>query len=79
MVLDNVKNPPRMQTINEVAREFGLARHFVREKVLRGEVVYVCAGKKYLINAEKFAEWLNQGEQAREPGSITAGKIRHLR
>ena len=60
---DNNVKLPRMRTIDEIAATFGLARHFVRQAVVSGKVVHVKAGKKYLINTEKFAEWLNKGEQ----------------
>ena len=53
---------PQMRTIAQIASSFGLAKHFVRQSVVSGKVVHVKAGKKYLINAEKFAEWLNNGE-----------------
>lgn len=48
-----------MRTINETAKIFHLPPHFVRQKVLAGEVVAVRAGKKFLINIEKFADFLN--------------------
>ena len=58
---------PKMLTIKETATVFGLPFNFVRRAVLDNRIVYVKAGKKYLINAEKFAEWLNAGEQPAEP------------
>lgn len=54
---------PRMGTIMQAAEIFGLPVHFVRKKVLSGEVVAVKAGKRYLVNLDKFAEYLNAGEQ----------------
>lgn len=50
---------PTMRTINETAKIFNLPPHFVRQKVLAGEVVAVRAGKKFLVNIEKFTEFLN--------------------
>ena len=38
---------------------FGLAEHFVRQLVLKGEIVAVKAGCKYLVNVDKLAEYLN--------------------
>jgi len=67
----------KMMTIDETAAEFGLARHFVRQAVLGSKVVHVKAGKKYLINREKFAEWLNNGEQNEQPEQ-PQGVIRRL-
>ena len=71
---------PVMKTIEETARYFGLPKHFCRRAVLEGKVVYVRTGKKYLINIEKFAEWLNTGEQIPELISedIQYGQIRRV-
>lgn len=50
---------PRMETIAKTAEIFGLPVHFVRAKVKNGEVVAVNAGRRYLVNVDKFAEFLN--------------------
>ncbi len=50
---------PRMRTIAQVANETGLAENFVRRLCLSGQVVYVKAGKKYLLNFDRFIEFLN--------------------
>jgi excisionase family DNA binding protein len=50
---------PHMETIETTARLFGLPKHFVRQKVLTGEVVAVCSGRRYLVNVDKFSEYLN--------------------
>jgi excisionase family DNA binding protein len=69
-----------MKTIEETAQYFGLPKHFCRRAVLEGKVVYVRTGRKYLINIEKFAEWLNAGEQDSEPiaNNIQYGQIRRV-
>jgi len=58
-----ISTMPTMLTIEETSRRFSLPKHFVRQAVLSNKVVHVKAGKKYLINAEKFIEWLNTGEK----------------
>lgn len=50
---------PTMKTIKTTAELFGLPEHFVRQKVISGEIVAVRAGKRYLVNVDKFAEYLN--------------------
>ena len=50
---------PTMENIRKTAEIFGLPEHFVRSKVASGEVVAVRAGKRFLVNIEKFAEYLN--------------------
>ncbi len=49
---------PKMETIKRTAELFGLPVHFVRTKVASGEVVAVRAGKRFLVNVDKFAEYL---------------------
>lgn len=50
---------PHMETIKRTAEIFGLPVHFVRCKVASGEVVAVRAGRRFLVNVDKFAEYLN--------------------
>lgn len=50
---------PRMETIAKTAEIFGLHEYFVRQKVIKGEVVAVRAGRKWLVNIERFADYLN--------------------
>ncbi len=52
-------NIPRMLTINEVAKETGLAKHFIRQLALSNTIQNVKAGKKILVNLEKLIEYLN--------------------
>ncbi|MCL2387849.1 MAG: excisionase family DNA-binding protein [Defluviitaleaceae bacterium] len=53
---------PTMLTIDEISKKFNVPRNFCRRAVVENKVVYVKSGTKYLINAEKFAEYLNTGE-----------------
>lgn len=69
----NTINFPKMNTIKATAKLFGLSENFVRQKVLNGEIVAVCAGRKYLVNADKFAEYLNTNTiKAAPPSENTA-------
>ena len=56
---DNKLKIPQMEGIRRTAEIFNLPVHFVRQKVNAGEVVAVRAGKKFLVNIDKFAEYLN--------------------
>ncbi len=53
---------PHMETIKNTAKLFGLPEHLVRQKVLSGEVVAINAGRRYLVNVDKFAEYLNSNK-----------------
>jgi len=56
---------PRMETIHCTSVILNIPEHFVRAKVLSGEVVAVKAGRKYLVNIDKFIDFLN-GETVTE-------------
>lgn len=53
---------PIMATINECAKNVGLAKYHVRRLVLQGKVKYVRSGSKYLVNVGSLIEYLNNGE-----------------
>jgi len=55
-------NVPTMLTIRETAERSGLAVHYIRQLCLQEKIVFRKAGNKYLINYEKFIEYLNAGE-----------------
>ena len=55
-------NAPRMRTINQVSELTGLSYTFIRKLCLNNKVVYIKTGKKYLVNLDKFYEYLNTGE-----------------
>lgn len=60
---------PRMEGIRKTAELFGLPVHFVRTKVASGEVVAVRAGRKFLVNIDRFAEYLNTSTVQPESGA----------
>lgn len=63
----NENNLPTMLVIKETARRSGMPEHFIRAAVNDGRIVHIKAGRKILINYEKFIEYLNTGD------SIKAG------
>ncbi len=54
---------PTMLTIPEAAERTGLSKHYLRQLVLQGKIVYISAGRKYLINMNSLAAFLNKGER----------------
>lgn len=64
-----IKTIPHMETIKTTAKLFGLAEHFVRQLVVSGEIVAVKAGCKYLVNIDKFIEYLNTSKVTGQPGA----------
>ena len=73
---DNIRIP-RMRTIKETAELFGLPVHFVRQKVNDGEIVAVRAGRRFLVNVDKFAEYLNTCTISQE-SEADSGKIQPI-
>lgn len=68
---------PRMRTIKETAELFSLPVHFVRQKVSDGEVVAVRAGRRFLVNIDRFAEYLNSNTIPQE-SKADSGKIQPI-
>lgn len=65
-----------MEGIRKTAEIFGLPVHFVRAKVASGEVVAVRAGRKFLVNIDRFAEYLNTSAVQPESGAVPDGSAR---
>lgn len=66
---------PHMGTIKEAADASGLAVYRVRKLVASGQVRYIKAGRRILVNLDSLAHYLNAGDQP-EPG--TYGGIRKI-
>lgn len=56
---------PEMLTIKQTAERSGLSYDSIRKRCLNNEIVYIRNGKKFLINWNKFLEYLN-GERITE-------------
>ncbi len=52
---------PRMRSIKEVVEETGIPYHTIRQWCISGMIIYIKTGNKYLINFDKFIEFLNTG------------------
>ena len=55
---------PRMKTIKEMVDLTGLPYTFFRGLCVQNKIVYIKTGKKYLINYDRFIDYLNSGEHA---------------
>ena len=73
---DNIRIP-RMRTIKETAELFDLPVHFVRQKVNDGEIVAVRAGRRFLVNVDKLAEYLDSNTIPQE-SEANSGKIQPI-
>ena len=52
---------PVMLTIREAARRSGLSYDAIRKLCLQRKIVFIRVGTKYLVNWERFCEFLNGG------------------
>lgn len=50
---------PHMVTINEAAKATGVSAYTVRQLVKQNQIVHIKAGIKYLVNLDRFIEYLN--------------------
>ena len=53
---------PTMLSIKEVSLRTGISYEFIRKLCLQRKIVFIKTGSKYLVNLEKFIEFLNKGE-----------------
>lgn len=52
---------PEMLSIKEVSARTGLSYELLRKLCLTNKIVYIRSGAKYLINFDRFVEYLNEG------------------
>lgn len=52
---------PTMITLREAAEKTGLSYDCLRKLCLQDKIVYIMAGRKFLVNQEKLVEFLNGG------------------
>lgn len=50
---------PKMKTIKEMVELTGLSYTMLRNLCLENRIVHIRAGKKYLINYDRFVDYLN--------------------
>ena len=56
---DSTITTPTMLPILEVSARTGLSYDFIRKLCLNGKIAHVRAGKKYLVNYDRFVDYLN--------------------
>lgn len=55
-------NPPRevhMLTIKELSTRTGISEHHIRTLCKTNQIIHIRTGVKYLINYERFIDYLN--------------------
>lgn len=54
---------PEMLTIKETAERFGMSQYSIRKLVQQRKIAFIHPTSKYLINADRFSEYLNSVEE----------------
>ena len=57
---------PEMITLNEASKRTGLSYDWLRKMCLRGTLVHIKAGNRYLINWRKLCEYLDTAKGQEE-------------
>lgn len=55
---------PVMKPIKEMSELTGLSYTLLRSLCIQNKIIFIKTGKKYLINYDKFIDFLNSGEPA---------------
>ena len=53
------KNAPHMLTIKETSAQTGVSEHHIRQLCKTNKIQYIKTGVKYLINYDRFIDYLN--------------------
>lgn len=63
---------PHMGTVKEAAAASGLAVYRIRQLVAAGQVRYIHAGRRILVNLDSLARYMEQGEPQEQtnPGGM---------
>lgn len=56
---DNTRLSPEMLTLNETSSRSGLPYGYIRKLCIQGKIVHIRTGVKYLVNWNKFVDYLN--------------------
>lgn len=54
---------PQMRTIQQIADETGFSYRYIMQLCKQNKIVHIRVGAKYLVNLDRFIEFLNIGEQ----------------
>ena len=57
---------PTMLTIEELSEMTGFSKYYIRKLCIAKKIVHVYTGRRYLINYDKFIDFLNAGDERGE-------------
>ena len=53
---------PKMMTVKQVSEQTGISEFHIRRLIKTNRIKYIRTGTKYLVNFDKFVEYLNNGD-----------------
>ncbi len=53
---------PTMVTVTELVETTGISEYTIRGLIRDKKIIYIKSGHRFLINLEKFVEYLNTGD-----------------
>ena len=61
--MDNIVSiAPRMVKIKKLSEQTGISEFHIRRLIKSNRIKYIRTGTKYLVNFDKFVEYLNNGD-----------------
>ena len=61
--MDNIVSiAPRMMTVKQLSAQTGVSEFHIRRLIKGNRITYIRTGIKYLVNYEKFVDYLNNGD-----------------
>lgn len=71
MQKEELKAMPIMKSLNELEELSGMPYTTLRKLCMDGKIVHIRLGNKYMVNWNKFVEYLNVGDGPEENESVT--------
>ncbi len=53
---------PTMLTVTELVENTGISEYTIRGLIRDKKIIYIKSGNRFLVNLEKFVEYLNTGD-----------------
>lgn len=54
---------PKMMTVRQVSEQTGISEFHIRRLIKSNRITYIRTGTKYLVNFDRFVEYLNNGDK----------------
>lgn len=64
--MNNTFSYPTMLSVKNAAAQFGISAYYLRNLCRAGKVRFVCAGNRWLINADSLVAFFNEGDAPAE-------------